>query len=82
MRTQRLIRIAAAVFVIETVVGLKSTWGVNNWIQLDDGITMGNVNALAIHESRLYAGSSSGVFISEDGEIAGRRLHLLTQLAH
>ena len=67
MRTQRLIQIVVAVSVIETVVGLKSTWAVNNWIQLDDGVTMGNVNALAIHESRLYAGGSSGVFVSEDG---------------
>ena len=67
MHTRRLIKVAVAVIVVGMVGGTNLVWGDNNWIQLDDGVAMGNVNALAIHESRLYAGSSSGVFVSEDG---------------
>lgn len=67
MRTRRLIKVAVAVIVVGMVAGLKPVWGVNNWLQLNDGLVMGQVYALAIHESRLYAGSSSGVFVSEDG---------------
>ncbi len=67
MHTQRLIKVVVAVIVVGMVAGLKPVWAAKNWIQLDDGVTMGNVNALAAHESRLYAGSSSGVFVSEDG---------------
>ena len=67
METRRLIKAAIAVLVMGTVAGLKSAWGVNNWIQLDDGLVMGQVYALAAHESRLYAGSENDVFVSEDG---------------
>ena len=67
MQTQRLIKATVAVIVVGMVVGLKSVWGVNNWIQLDDGLVMGQVYALAAHESRLYAGSENGVFVSGDG---------------
>ena len=67
MQTRRLIKVVVAVIVMGTVTGLKSTWGRNNWIQLDDGLVMGKVYAFAAHESRLYAGSYNGVFISEDG---------------
>ena len=67
MQTSRLIKAAIAVFVMGTVAGLNPVWGVNNWIQLDDGLVMGQVYALAAHKSRLYAGSKNGVFVSGDG---------------
>ena len=67
MQTRRLIKVAVAVIVMGTVMGLKSAWAVNNWIQLDDGVVMDSVTSLAAHGFRLYAGSSNGVFISEDG---------------
>ena len=66
MQTRRLIKVAVAVIVVGMVAGLKPVWGVNNWLQLDDGLAMGQVYALAAHESRLYAGSENGVFVSED----------------
>ena len=61
MQTRRLIKAAVA------VVGLNPVWGVNNWIQLDDGVAMESVTSLAAHGFRLYAGSDNGVFVSEDG---------------
>ena len=67
MQTRHLIKVAVVVIVMGTVTGLKSAWGGNNWIQLDDGLVMGQVYALTAHESRLYAGSGNGVFVSEDG---------------
>ena len=66
MQTQRLIKVAVAVLVVGTSMGLKSAWGVNNWIQLDDGIAMGSVTSFAAHGSRLYAGNDNGVFVSID----------------
>ena len=66
MQTRCLIQVAVVVLVVAMVVGLNPAWGVNNWIQLDDGVAMGNVYVLAAHESRLYAGSENGVFVSED----------------
>ncbi len=67
MHTQRLTKVAVAVIVVGMVAGLKPVWGVNNWIQLDDGIAMESVRSLAAHEPRLYAGSDNGVFTSMDG---------------
>ena len=67
MQTRRLIQAAVAVLVVGTVTGLKPVWGVNKWIQLDDGVAMKSVTSLAAYGSRLYAGSSNGVFISIDG---------------
>ena len=67
MQTQRLIKAAVAVIVVGMVIELNPVWGVNNWIQLDDELVMGQVYALAAHQSRLYAGSRNGVFVSEDG---------------
>ena len=66
METRRLIKVTAVMIVVGIVGGLSPAWGVNNWIQLDDGLIMGNVYVLAAYESRLYAGSENGVFISED----------------
>lgn len=66
MQTRRLIKVVA-VIVVGMVAGPNPAWGVNNWIQLDNGLGMGQVRALAAHESRLYAGSDNGVFISEGG---------------
>jgi hypothetical protein len=67
MQTQRLIKVAVAVLVVGTSMGLKSAWGVNNWIQLSDGVAMRSVTSFAAHRSRLYAGSDNGVFVSIDG---------------
>ncbi len=67
MQTRRLIKAAVAVIVVGMGVDLKSAWGVNNWIQLDDGVAMESVTSLAAHGFRLYAGSDNGVFVSEDG---------------
>ena len=67
MQTRRLIKVVVAVFVVGTSAGLKPVWGVNNWIQLDDGVAMESVISLAAHGFRLYAGSDNGVFVSEDG---------------
>ena len=67
MQTQRLIKAAVAVIVVGMVAGPNPAWGNNNWIQLDDGLVMGQVYTLAAHESRLYAGSKNGVFVSGDG---------------
>ena len=67
MQTQRLIQFVVGVLVVGMVVGLNPAWGVNKWIQLNDGLLMGQVYTLASHESRLYAGSRNGVFISIDG---------------
>ena len=67
MQTRGLLRVAVAVIVVGTVVGLNRAWGENNWIQLDDGIAMESVTSLAAHGFRLYAGSDNGVFVSEDG---------------
>ena len=67
MQTRRLIKIAVAVIIIGTVVGLNLAWAENNWIQLDDGAAMETVTSLAAHGFRLYAGSNNGVFVSEDG---------------
>ena len=66
MRTRRLIKVIA-VIIVGTVVGLKPVWGVNSWIQLDDGIAMESVTSIAAHGFRLYAGSDNGVFVSIDG---------------
>ena len=67
MQTQRLIKVTVAVLVMGVFAGLNPVWGENTWIQLDDGVAMGQVYALAAHESRLYAGSHNGVFVSADG---------------
>ena len=67
MHPQRLTKVAVAVIVVGMVAGLKPVWGVNNWIQLDDGIAMESVRSLAAHGPRLYAGSDNGVFTSMDG---------------
>ena len=67
MQTQRLIKVAVAVLVVGTSMGLKFAWGVNNWIQLSDGVAMRSVTSFAAHRSRLYAGSDNGVFVSIDG---------------
>lgn len=67
MQTRGLLRVAVAVVVVGMVVGLNLAWGVNNWIQLDDGIAMESVTSLAADGFRLYAGSDNGVFVSEDG---------------
>ena len=67
MQTRRLIKAVVAVIVVGMVAGLPPVWGVNNWIQLDDGLGIDRAYTLAAHESRLYAGSRNGVFISEDG---------------
>lgn len=67
MRTQRLAKVVAAVIVVGMVGGTNLAWGDNNWIQLDDGIAMESVRSLAAHGFRLYAGSDTGVFVSEDG---------------
>ena len=82
MQTRRLIQAAVAVLVVGTVTGLKPVWGVNKWIQLDDGVAMKSVTSLAAYGSRLYAGSSNGVFISIDVEAVGPRLRSMIQLAH
>ena len=67
MQTRRLIQAAVAVLVVGTVTGLKPVWGVNKWIQLDDGVAMESVTSLAAHGFRLYAGSDNGIFVSIDG---------------
>ena len=67
MQTRRLIKVVVVVFVVGTSAGLKPVWGVNNWIQIDDGVAMESVTSLAAHGSRLYAGSDNGVFVSIDG---------------
>ena len=67
MQIRRLIKAAVAVIVLGMVVGLNPVWGMNNWIQLDDGVAMESVTSLAAHGFRLYAGSDNGVFVSEDG---------------
>ena len=67
MQTRRLIQAAVAVLVVGTVTGLKPVWGVNKWIQLDDGVAMKSVTSLAAHGFRLYAGSDNGIFVSIDG---------------
>ena len=67
MQIRRLIKVAVTMFAIETITGWIPTWGVNNWIQLDDGVTVDSVTSLAAHGPRLYAGSNNGVFISMDG---------------
>ncbi len=67
MQTRRLIKVVVAVLVVGTSAGLKPVWGVNNWIQLDDGVAMESVTSLAAHGFRLYAGSNNGVFVSIDG---------------
>ena len=67
MQTRRLIKVTAVVIVVGIVGGLSPAWGVNNWIQLDDGVTMESVTSLAAHGFRIYAGSDNGVFVSEDG---------------
>ena len=67
MQTRRLIKVAVAVLVVGMVAGLKPVWGVNKWIQLDDGVAMRSVTSFAVNGFRLYAGSDNGVFVSEDG---------------
>ena len=67
MHTQRSIKIAVTAFVVGTIMGWNPTWGVNNWIQLNDGVAMESVTSLAAHGLRLYAGTDNGVFVSEDG---------------
>ena len=67
MEIRRLIKAAIAVIVVGMVAGLNPAWGVNNWIQLDDGVAMESVTSIAAHGFRLYAGSDNGVFVSEDG---------------
>ena len=65
MQTRRLMQVA--VLVAGMIAGLKPTWAVNNWIQLDDGAAMESVISLAAHGPRLYAGTDNGIFVSEDG---------------
>ena len=66
MQTRHLITVIV-VNVVAAVVVLKSAWGYYKWIQLDDGVGIDGVYTLAAHESRLYAGSHNGVFVSADG---------------
>ena len=67
MQTRRLIKVTTVMIVVGIVGGLNPAWGVNNWIQLDDGIAMESVTSLASYGFRIYAGSDNGVFVSEDG---------------
>ena len=66
MWTRSLIRTAFIFLVTMTTLARELDGNVEEWIRVDDGMTMESVWALEAGENRLYAGASNGFFISQD----------------
>ena len=66
MWTRRLMRTAFIFLVTMTTLARELDGNVEEWIRVDDGMTMESVWALEAGENRLYAGASNGFFISQD----------------
>ena len=66
MRTRHFMRYAFIFLVTITTLAYELDADIETWIQIDDGMTMGNVWALEAGERRLYAATYNGIFISQD----------------